>query len=99
MASRSQSAVAALLSGILPGLGQFYNRQWGKGAGFLAAIVVLFQLLGTAVNPGRPEHILEVGLPLEHLGLLMLIAVAALTVAIWSIVDAARSARRASPPV
>ncbi|MGQ0809658.1 MAG: DUF5683 domain-containing protein, partial [Nitrospiraceae bacterium] len=26
------SAVAAFLSALLPGLGQFYNGQWAKGA-------------------------------------------------------------------
>src|SRR2546428_9779103 len=33
--------VAGILSGVLPGLGQFYNRQLGKGAGFLIGFLVL----------------------------------------------------------
>ena len=31
--------IAGVLSGIAPGLGQFYCRQWAKGAGFLIAAV------------------------------------------------------------
>ena len=33
--------VAGILSGVLPGLGQFYNRQLGKGVGFLIGFLVL----------------------------------------------------------
>lgn len=36
---------AALLS-IIPGLGQFYNKQWGKGAFFLVfsiAFIIVFK--------------------------------------------------------
>ena len=34
-------AIAGVLSGVMPGLGQFYCRQWGKGAGFLIGAVVV----------------------------------------------------------
>lgn len=33
--------IAAALSAILPGTGQLYNRQWLKGAGFIAAVMVI----------------------------------------------------------
>lgn len=32
--------LAGVLSGLMPGLGQFYCRQWGKGAGFLIGALV-----------------------------------------------------------
>lgn len=34
---KKNPTLAAALSVVLPGLGQFYNRQMGKGLGFLAA--------------------------------------------------------------
>jgi len=83
---------AAILSAIFPGLGQFYNRQWFKGFGFIIASGILTQgmaeqfsmenlLAGNSSWAGR-----ELGLLLVLLGLL-----------IWSMLDAYRSART-SPP-
>src|SRR3989442_16041906 len=41
--------ISGILSGVLPGLGQFYNRQWLKGVGFLlGALVVVGMLVVTA---------------------------------------------------
>src|SRR2546427_9006745 len=48
--------VAGILSGVLPGLGQFYNRQLGKGAGFLIGFLVLAGVLvfgGDLQAPGK----------------------------------------------
>ena len=47
--TRRRKVIALILSGVFPGLGQFYNRQLGKGAAFLAAGVVLSWFLGRAV--------------------------------------------------
>lgn len=44
--------LASILSGLLPGLGQFYCRRWGRGAAFLGGVFlgsVIFPLLGTGV--------------------------------------------------
>lgn len=41
--------LAGVLSGLVPGLGQFYCRQWGKGAGFLIGA-----LASTAVSACPP---------------------------------------------
>jgi cytochrome d ubiquinol oxidase subunit I len=38
----SRSLVAGILSAVVPGLGQWYNGQWIKGVGFLAAQGLLF---------------------------------------------------------
>jgi len=37
----SQKLVAGILSAIIPGLGQLYNGQWGKGIGFLVGQLAL----------------------------------------------------------
>ena len=98
-------AVAALLSALCPGLGQFYNRQWGKGAGFLLGVLAGF--LGVLTLPSAlfgsadPDQLRQsaADIPPESLGqvfTLALLALATLALAIWSIVDAARSAKKSA---
>jgi Family of unknown function (DUF5683) len=82
---------AAILSAILPGLGQFYNREWAKGAAFLVATLLIDGALGvsadmmrillgrTAFPPPDPASLLARSLPV-------------LAIVIWSMIDAARSA-------
>lgn len=87
MAARRQW-VALVLSGIFPGLGQFYLRAWGKGAAFLVAGGVATWAFGRLVSVedllgGLLPH------PLATLGVLL----ALLAVFLWSIVDAWISAR------
>jgi hypothetical protein len=84
---RRKQVIALILSGVFPGLGQFYNRQLGKGVAFVAAGVVLTWLLGRAVPADslmliQPEARLIVPL----CGLLI--------VWLWSIIDAWRVAGR-----
>ena len=74
-----RNIVAAILSGILPGTGQFYNRQWLKGIGFLAPILILSAFI-------RPEMLLSGPSLLALLGLVVI-----LVLGIWSVVDAYRS--------
>ena len=85
--TRRQQLIALILSGVFPGLGQFYNRQPGKGVAFLAVGVVLSWLLGRAVPMGsllliQPE-------PRLLLWLCVL-----LIVWLWSLIDAWRVAGR-----
>lgn len=94
----SNPAVAGLLSALFPGLGQFYNRQWGKGAGFLLGLLVLAGVLIGSVDPQALQKAADAGTPPENIGLLFLLATLTLVVAVWSIVDAVRSARRARLP-
>jgi TM2 domain-containing membrane protein YozV len=79
-----RNAVAAVLSAILPGAGQFYNRQWIKGAGFFIAMVVLSAFI-------QPETLL-----FEPSVKALLPLVALLVLAFWSVVDAYRSEKSTS---
>jgi hypothetical protein len=85
--ARRQQVIALILSGVFPGLGQFYNRQPGKGAAFLAAGVVLTWLLGRAV----PTDSLLLIQPEARLILPLCIL---LIVWLWSLLDAWRVAGR-----
>lgn len=74
-----RNVVAAVLSAIVPGVGQLYNRRWLKGAGFFIAMVVLSAFI-------RPEMLL-----FEPSVKALLPLVALLILSIWSVVDAYRS--------
>ncbi len=82
--------IAIILSGIFPGVGQFYNEDWAKGAAFFIASLVLdVFLLPEGVGywdiiQGKEE--LTLNLYLRLLGLVLFRIVAVL--------DAERSARR-----
>ena len=79
--------VALVLSGIFPGLGQFYNRQPAKGAIGLAAGAVLSWLAGRAL-PADP-------LALDQTGFVLFGPLSALLIVwTWSIIDAWRAAGR-----
>jgi TM2 domain-containing membrane protein YozV len=79
--------VALVLSGIFPGLGQFYNRQPTKGAIGLAAGAVLSWLAGRAL-PADP-------LALDQTGFVLFGPLSALLIVwTWSIIDAWRAAGR-----
>ena len=86
--------VAGILSGLIPGLGQFYNRQWWKGAGFLIGFMVVDGLLGVSAGfvrlvQANPSEVLP-----EDLAQLLLRSLAPLAVAIWSLADAILVARK-----
>ena len=86
--------IAGILSGVLPGLGQFYNRQWGKGIGFLGGIIALSVVVSSSVDPKALEQAAGTGTTPDGLGLIFLLLVVSLVVALWSITDAARTAKR-----
>ena len=86
--------VAGLLSGLLPGLGQFYNRQWGKGVGFLLGVFGPTVVLSSVIDPKALEHAAEAGATPDNLGLIALLLLVIFAVAFWSIVDAARTAKK-----
>ena len=90
--SRSPVA-AALLSALVPGLGQFYNRQWGKGGGFLVAVLSLTVVLSNLADQAQLERA-TADAPLGSFGPLLTVLVLLLALVIWSIVDAARTAKR-----
>ncbi|WP_447985372.1 DUF5683 domain-containing protein [Nitrospira sp. Nam74] len=93
--------VAALLSAVLPGLGQFYNRQWAKGAGFLITTLLVDASFGvtsdtlsvfqSVFSGNRGDEVNVVSFVLRMLPLA--------AIAMWSITDAVRAAKasRRSP--
>ena len=83
--------IAGILSGILPGLGQFYNRQWLKGVGFLLGTLVVDGVLG--VTAGMIK-LFQSGAPPENTGQFLFGSLIVLALVIWSITDAARTAQR-----
>ena len=83
--ARRRQIVGFILSGIFPGLGQLYNREYPKGVLFLAAGAVLSWLVGRAT----PTSLLALAQPSAAL---MLLLAALLAVWIWAIVDAWRVA-------
>ena len=93
MSKRSPWA-AGVLSGVVPGLGQFYNRQWGKGVGFLLGVVIPIVVLLGAINLEALQGAAESGTPPDNIWLLFGLAMLCLAIAVWSIVDAARMAKK-----
>jgi hypothetical protein len=89
-------ALAGLLSAIVPGLGQLYNRQWGKGVGFLAGVLSLMVGLSNLADQAQLDRA-AAGAPLENTGLILTVLLLLLALVVWSIVDAARTARRTEP--
>ena len=85
---------AGLLSAVFPGLGQFYNRQWGKGMGFLFGLMVLGGALLGSADPQELQKAADTGVPPDNLGTLLILAMLVLAVAVWSIGDAVRTAGR-----
>jgi Family of unknown function (DUF5683) len=73
---------AAILSAIVPGAGQFYNRHWIKGVAFLAAIFGLMSAI-------HPDELIEG----RGLAATLVVLLLTLAVAIWSVVDAYRCGR------
>jgi hypothetical protein len=84
-AVRRRKVIAFVLSGIFPGLGQFYNRDLVKGALFLGVSIVLSWLMGRAL----PTDLLT---PPPFGTSLLVPSVLLLAIWIWSVIDAWRSA-------
>jgi TM2 domain-containing membrane protein YozV len=84
------SILAAALSGILPGAGQMYNHRWVKGLGFMLPVLFISGLL-------RRKVLMSGG---SLVGLLpqdaetLIAQLALLAVAVWSVMDAYRTARQ-----
>ena len=98
MPPRHSPKVAALLSAVLPGLGQFYNRQWTKGASFLVATLIIDAGLGVTSETITVFQHAFLGMPGGNVDVrgfvLRMLPLAA--IAMWSMTDAARTARRQS---
>jgi Family of unknown function (DUF5683) len=88
-----RGGVAAVLSAVLPGLGQFYNRQWGKGAAFLLGVILLDAMLSVSAETLTLLHMTAANGHHVNAGSLLLRMLPVLAVALWSIVDAARNTK------
>ncbi|MEK6618646.1 MAG: DUF5683 domain-containing protein [Nitrospirota bacterium] len=86
--------MAGFLSAVLPGLGQLYNRQWVKGVGFLVGLLVLGGALVSSADLEKLQQSAAMGAQPENIGHLFLLSLLILVLAVWSIVDAARTAKR-----
>jgi Family of unknown function (DUF5683) len=86
--------MAAFLSALLPGLGQFYNRQWIKGLGFLLGMVLTDGVLGVSADTVRffQDAVSGRSSVDPHSFLLRMLPV--LAIALGSMTDAARTAKR-----
>lgn len=82
-----------MLSAVLPGLGQFYNRQWGKGIAFLLGVLTLDALLNVSADTVTLLRASPTSTHPIHAGSLLLRMVPVVVVALWSIGDAARHAK------
>ena len=87
MTDRRRQWIALILSGIFPGLGQFYLRAWGKGAVFLAVGIAASWALGDLVSALD----LATGV-LPNPGATLLALLVLLVTFLWSMADAWRSA-------
>lgn len=85
--ARRRQVVGFILSGIFPGLGQLYNREYLKGVLFIMPGAVLTWLVGRAT----PTDLLALAQPSAKLMLLLAVLLA---VWLWAIIDAWRIAAR-----
>ena len=92
-ASRGRGAIAFILSGVFPGLGQLYNHEWFKGGAFVVAGGLLSWLLARML----PDDLLTLATtPLGPAPIAVLCLL--LAVWLWSAVDAWRVGRSAPDP-
>jgi len=86
---RRRPMLAMILSGLFPGLGQFYNRERLKGLLFLGAGLL------TAFGPFNPLDVdIDLDNPAAGLRNVLLASLPFLVVALWSVIDAYRIAQR-----
>lgn len=98
MSADRSPKVAALLSAVLPGLGQFYNRQWGKGASFLLATLIIdagFDVTSETISVFQSAFLGGQGGQV-NVGSFVLRMLPLVAIAMWSITDAARTAKQRS---
>jgi hypothetical protein len=95
--SRQQKVVAFILSGIFPGLGQFYNRQHAKGIAFLVVGAALFWLMLRAAPTDSASLLAMLGdgsATPAPVWTIVAPALVLLVVWLWSVIDAWRAAGR-----
>jgi hypothetical protein len=76
--------LAAFLSGLLPGAGQIYRRDWSKGGLFLLGSMIL----ASELRRNMPISAFQFGKPLAHSGPFIFLVVGLLGLSVWSVIDA-----------
>lgn len=90
MGTRSPT-VAAVLSAVLPGLGQLYHRDWTKGVAFLLATAVIDSALSVTARMIQMMHAAIHGAPVvDDLASLVIRSLPILMLTVWSVLDARR---------
>lgn len=94
---RRSPLIAVILSGTFPGLGQLYNRERLKALLFFGGGLL------TAFGPFNPLDVdIDLDNPAAGLRNVLLASLPFLAVALWSVVDAYRTAKRSNvtaPPI
>jgi hypothetical protein len=86
---RRRPIVAVVLSGIFPGLGQFYNGERLKALLFFAGGAL------TAFGPFNPLDVdIDLNDPAAGLRKVLIASLPFLAIALWSVIDAYRVAQR-----
>ena len=94
--TRRRPWLAALLSGLFPGLGQLYNGEGLKGLLFVLAGVI------TMIGPFNPFDVeVDIDDPMPGLIKMLLVSAPFSLIALWSAIDGYRRAKAISsaPPV
>ena len=90
---RRSPIAAAFLSGIFPGLGQLYNRQFRKAALFALGAILTgvwpLSPLDMDIDPG------DVGAGLRRV---LLASIPFIVIALWSVIDASQATSSMPPP-
>lgn len=90
---RRSPIVAAFLSGIFPGLGQLYKREFRKGALFALGAIL------TGVWPLSPLDMdIDPGNLATGLRWVLLASLPFIVIALWSVVDAYQATPSLPPP-
>jgi hypothetical protein len=91
---RRRPWLAALLSGIFPGLGQLYNAEPVRALAFVLAGIA------TMIGPFNPLAVeIDLDDPVAGLRRMLLVSLPFTLVALWSVADAYRRAKSATPRV
>ncbi len=86
--------VAATLSGLMPGLGQFYVGEWKKGLAFLIGAIVADAAFGASAGLLSLVQNLLTGTEAEPPGNILIRSLPLIAIALWSIWDVLHTLNR-----
>ena len=81
----------------MPGLGQFYCREWKKGAAFLAGAWIMDAGLGISASFMQVLQGARTPLRVDEATGILLRSLPFLALALWSVLDAVRAAKHTAP--